>query len=134
MKRASWLIALALILIPACAHVEYVGRSYAPTSHVDLFFSESDVKQEHEVMGRVVAHADDLVSASKLQKKIIEKAQEQGADAVVIEGLERYQTGESTSYTEETKEKRRGTETSGSASTSSKMEKEIRATFLKYKG
>lgn len=96
--------------------------------------AEADVTAEYEVMGRLVAHAGDLVSAEKLQKKIIEKAQAKGADAVVIEGLERYKSGESTSYTEETKRKRRGTETSGSSSTSSEMEKQITATFLKYKG
>lgn len=134
MKRVLFTVALALFLIPACAHVDYVGRSYTPTARVDLFFSEADVTQEYEVMGRVVAHAGDLVSAEKLQKKIVEKAQEKGADAVVIEGLDRYKSGEETSYNEETKTKRRGTETSGSATTSDKMEKQITATFLKYKG
>jgi hypothetical protein len=134
MKRAFWAVALAALLVPACAHLDYIGRSYPPTTRVDLFFSEADVKADYEVMGRVVAHANDIVSAEKLQRKIIEKAQAKGADAVVIEGLERYKSGETTTYSEDTKEKKRGTSTTGSASTSSTMEKQINATFLKYKG
>ncbi|HEX7077739.1 MAG TPA: hypothetical protein VF363_04910 [Candidatus Eisenbacteria bacterium] len=134
MKRAFWAVALAALLVSACAHLDYIGRTYPPTTRVDLFFSESDVRADYEVMGRVVAHANDIVSAEKLQQKIIEKAQAKGADAVVIEGLERYKSGETTTYSEDSKKKRHGTSTSGSASTSSTMEKQINATFLKYKG
>lgn len=35
--------ALLALLLTACAHVDYVGRSYNPTSHVDLFFDEHEV-------------------------------------------------------------------------------------------
>jgi hypothetical protein len=122
-----------LLLVPACAHVDYIGRSYPPTSNVELFFAEADVVESYEVMGRVHARANDLVSAEKLQTKIMEKARANGADAVVILGFERYKTGEHTSYSERTKERRRGTETSGSVSTSDESEKAIEAIFLKYK-
>jgi hypothetical protein len=122
-----------LLLIPACAHVDYIGRSYPPTTDVELFFAEADITESYEVMGRVNAHANDIVSAEKLQKKIIEKAKANGADAVVILGFERYKTGEHTSYSERTKEKRRGTETSGSVSTSDESEKAIEAIFVKYR-
>jgi len=122
-----------MLLIPACATVDYLGRSYPPTTNVELFFAEADIKESYEVMGRVNAHANDIVSAEKLQKKILEKARENGADAVVILGFERYQTGEHTSYNETTKEKRSGTTTTGSATTSSETEKAIEAIFVKYK-
>ncbi|HLQ66874.1 MAG TPA: hypothetical protein VK123_06565 [Candidatus Limnocylindrales bacterium] len=133
MKRLYTAAALAALLLTACAHIDYVGRTYPPTSKVDLFFHESEVDAPFDVMGTVIARANDLVSAEKLQAKIMKKAGEKGADAVVITGLDRYKTGESTTYNESTKERRRGTITEGSSSTSDQNEKEIRAVFLKYK-
>lgn len=84
-------------------------------------------------MGQVIASANDLVSAEKLQAKIMQKAQDKGADAVVITGMDRYKSGESTTYNESTKERRRRAETSGSSTTTNMNEKEIRALFLKYR-
>jgi hypothetical protein len=133
MKRLAIPALLTALLLTACAHIDYVGRSYPPTSHVDLFFDESEVRAQYDVMGQLIARANDLVSAEKLQAKIMRKAEEKGADAVVITGMERYKTGESTTYNESTKERRRRTETSGSSTTSDVNEKEIRATFLKYR-
>jgi coenzyme F420-reducing hydrogenase delta subunit len=100
---------------------------------VDLYFDEHEVEAPYDVMGQVIARANDLVSAEKLQAKIMKKAGEKGADAVVITGMERYKTGESTTYNESTKERRRRTETTGSSTTSDTNEKEIRALFLKYR-
>lgn len=133
MRRILVPAALAALLVTACAHIDYVGRTYPPTNKVDLYFDEHEVDAPYDVMGQIVARANDLVSAEKLQSKIMKKAGEKGADAVVITGLERYKTGESTSYEERTKERRRGTVTTGSSSTSDTNEKEIRAIFLKYR-
>lgn len=133
MKRLIVPVMLAGLLLTACAHVDYVGRTYTPTSKVDLFFDEREVEAPYDVMGQVIARANDLISAEKLQAKIMQKAQDKGADAVVITGMERYKTGESTTYNESTKDRRRRTETSGSSTTSNMNEKEIRALFLKYR-
>ncbi|TMQ59036.1 MAG: hypothetical protein E6K76_06050 [Candidatus Eisenbacteria bacterium] len=122
-----------LLMIAACAHVDYIGRSYAPTNHVDLFFAEKDVTHEYEVMGKVVATANDLVSAEKLQAKVLEKAQSKGADAVVLLGLDRYKSGENTNYRETTEDKGRKTTTTGHSNTSSEEKKEVQALFLKYR-
>lgn len=113
--------------------MDYVGRSYPPTTKVDLFFDEREVEAPYDVMGQVIARANDLVSAEKLQAKMMQKAEEKGADAVVITGMDRYKTGESTTYNESTKERRRGTVTEGSSSTTAQNEKQIRAIFLKYR-
>ena len=133
MKRLLAPAALAALLLTACAHVDYVGRTYPPTNKVDLYFDEREVDAPYDVMGQVLARANDLVSAEKLQNKIMKKAGEKGADAVVITGLDRYKTGESTSYEEETKERRRGVVTEGSSRTSDTNEKQIKALFLKYR-
>lgn len=123
----------ALLLVSACAHVDYVGQSYPPTSHVDVFFREREVPHEYSVMGKVIATANDLVSAEKLQAKIVKKAQATGADAVVLTGMERYKSGESTDYHETTEERGRRTRTHGSSTTSDQEKKEIQALFIKYR-
>lgn len=133
MKRLLIPALLAAVLIPACAHVDYVGRTYPPTSHVDLYFDEREVEAPYDVMGQVIARANDLVSAEKLQSKMMDKAKEKGADAVVITGLDRYKTGESTTYNESTKERKRRTETTVTETTTDTNEKQITALFLKYR-
>ena len=88
-------------------------------------------------MGHLVATAGDIVSAEKMQKKVMQKAREKGADGVIILGLDRYTAGQSTNYSEksvtEDKKNKTQTTTTGSSSTSSEEKKEIRATFIKYK-
>ncbi len=123
----------ALLLVAACAHVDYVGQSFAPTSHVDVFFKEGDVPHEYSVMGKVIATANDLVSAEKLQDKIVRKAQAKGADAVVLLGMERYKSGQNTDYNETTEQRGRKTRTHGNSSTTDQEQKEIQALFIKYR-
>jgi len=130
--KNAWI--LALLAVGACAHIDYVGKSYPETSRVDLFFSEEEVTRPYELMGKVIATGGDEVSAEKMQDQIMDKAQKKGADAVVITGLDRYKSGENTNYSETTKQKDPKTSTtSGGSSTESKSEKQITALFLKYK-
>jgi alkylated DNA repair dioxygenase AlkB len=91
------------------------------------------VEQDYKVMGHVLATAGEFVSSEKMQNDIKKKAMEKGADAVIIEGLNRYQTGESTSYHEETKEKDGKVVTTASSNTSTEEKKEIKAVFIKYR-
>jgi coenzyme F420-reducing hydrogenase delta subunit len=78
------------------------------------------------------------VSTQKLQDQMVEKAREKGADGVVILGLEHFQSGENTNYSEsttqgKTKKGKTVTTTSGSSTTSSEESKRIRALLIKYK-
>jgi hypothetical protein len=129
---------MLLIMAVSCTKIDYVGEEFPPTDRVDQFFSPSDVTREYKVMGYIVASAPDMVSAEKMHKKLVEKAQKVGADGVIIEGLERYTAGSNTSYSETSQEKtdKKGkikTVTSGSSSTSSEEKKQIKATLIKYK-
>jgi len=128
---------LLLIIIVGCTKIDYVGEEYPPTTHVDMFFSMDDIEQDYKIMGHVVASAEDIVSAEKMQKKIMEEARKRGADGVVILGLERYQAGSTTSYSESTttKDTKKGSKsfTSASSSTNVKEKKEIKGTFIKYR-
>lgn len=137
MKRSWPLLALAA-LVAGCAHLDYIGESYAPTSHVDVYYSESNVPRAYTVMGEVIATGDMLVSSGKLQDKIRKEAQKQGADAVVLTSLENYQAGENTNWNQnetESKDKKGATQTTttGTSSTSVEEKKKIRAIFIRYK-
>ncbi len=131
------LIALAVLLTVSCTKIDYIGKSYAPTANVDIYFSLDDVKGSYEVMGHLTATAGSFTSSEKMQEKIIEKAREKGADAVVILGLDVYikDGGSSWSETSETTETTTGvkTTTSGSQSSNTEEMKEITARFIKYK-
>ena len=137
MKRIITLAAAVLVLAAGCTKIDYVGKQYAPTVDVDLFFAMEDVSREYEVMGHVAATADDMVSAEKMQEEILKKAREKGADAVVILGLERYATSSPATWSEttETEKTKSGTKTTttGTSSSGTEEKKEIRATFLKYR-
>jgi len=129
---------LLLCMLASCTKIDYVGEEYTPTEHVDQFFSAGDVSREYKVMGYIIASAPDMVSAEKMHKKLVEKALKVGADAVIIEGLERYTAGSTTNYSETSQEKvdKKGkpkTVTSGSSSTSAEEKKQIKATLIRYK-
>jgi hypothetical protein len=38
-RRLSFVLCF-LLLTAACAHVDYIGRVYPPTSQIDLYFTE----------------------------------------------------------------------------------------------
>ena len=135
--KVMLVVAAAILCLSGCSQIDYVGREYSPTTHIDLFFSLDDIQKDYEVMGHIVATADDMVSAEKLQEKMIQKAREKGADAIVILGLERYKSGESRTYRESTeassKEEKAKQTTTAVTTTSIEETKEIRATLIKYK-
>lgn len=138
-NHSKFIVAVMFVLLylSACTKIDYIGEEYPPTTHVDLFFDMDDVTREYKVMGNLIATADDAVSTEKMQKKIIEKAMKKGADAVVIMGFEKYQSGESTTYREtseegKTKKGTSKTTTTATSSTSVKEKKQIKAVFIKY--
>jgi hypothetical protein len=134
--RIIILALMAVLLTVSCTKIDYVGRSYPPTTNVDIYFSMDDVKGSYEVMGHLTATAGSFTSTEKMQEKILEKAREKGADAVVILGLDVYikDGGSSWSETTETTETTDGVKTTRSGSESSNDEemKEIAARFIKY--
>lgn len=57
MKRLVGPLAVLVVLI-GCTSINYLGESYPPTEHVDLYFSEADIDSEYTVVGRIVATAN----------------------------------------------------------------------------
>ena len=120
------LLVLAMF-VGACSErgVDYVGTSYSPTTHVDLYFSEFDVEEDYVVMGRVVARAGKRVSNKRLQEKLLQEAREKGADGIIIHEFDRVPVGEITN------ENTIGNTTI--TTTTVREERRIEATFIKYK-
>ena len=94
--KITVLMLLMLLFFTACGDdvdVDYLGDSYAPTSHVDVYFSEDDVTEGYLVIGHATADGDE---AEDLQETLIEKARENGADGIIFEEFDRVETGEQT--------------------------------------
>ena len=90
------LILSMVLFFTACGDdvdIDYLGDSYAPTSHVDVYFSEDDVTEGYLVIGHATADGGDTET---LQETLIEKARDSGADGIIFEGFDRVETGEQT--------------------------------------
>ncbi len=136
MTRNLALLCVA-ILAAGCATVDYVGESYSPTTHVDIFFSESDVPHPYVVMGKVLASGDQFTSAERLNRAMIARAREKGADAVIIHDVSRTPMSDAQQIVETTKVSGDGDEKTiekkKDIESTAALHNEIRAIFIKYK-
>lgn len=124
------LTALIAVAISSCIHSDYLGKSYEPTTNVDLYLDEADVRTDYEVMGEVTletdAGMDFAVSSEKMQEKVMEVAREKGADGVILGSLEKRMAGESTSTTETSKR-------TTTSTTEIQEKKTVKARLIKYR-
>ena len=125
-------LVLSVLFVAACAKIDYIGQSYPPTTHVDLYFSDADIREDYQVMGHVIAQANEGISIENLQKQLEAKAREKGADGIVIHGFDRIQTGETTVYNEETNRGRKKRSTTAITTTNAEEGRQIKAIFIKY--
>ena len=88
------LILSMILFVTACgSDVDYLGDSYPPTSHADVYFSDDDIIEDYLVIGHATVEGGE---AEELQEKLIEKARESGADGIVFEEFDRVEIGEVT--------------------------------------
>ena len=80
------LATLLTLLVIGCAGVNYLGKSFDPTTTVDVYFSKEEVEKEYTVMGHALGTGT-WVSNSKIQERLVEEAKRKGADAILITGL-----------------------------------------------
>ncbi|MEO8854023.1 MAG: hypothetical protein ABI359_09600 [Ginsengibacter sp.] len=85
--RNWFLISLvASIFVFGCTlPVHYMGRSYPPTTNVDIYYSPHDVKKDYEVIGKVNITAPNL---PKAQNGILNEAKRRGADGVIYTNMQ----------------------------------------------
>jgi hypothetical protein len=138
MKRLFFIL-VTVIIVSRCATVHYLGESYPPTQHVDLYFSENSVQKQYKVIGRIeaTADADELIySTDKFTETIIEKARNKGADGVIILDFRNVQTGvtETNDRTRTTEERRSGRVVRDRETTSSTIDEKrrVEAIAIKY--
>lgn len=83
-------IILLTILFSACSPtVQYVGKTYTPTTNVDIFLDTHDIKRDYEVIGKTDGISGVFGSTfDEIQSKIIDEAKKRGADAVIIYNME----------------------------------------------
>ena len=114
------LILSMILFVTACgSDVDYLGDSYPPTSHVDVYFSEADIIEDYVVMGHATAEGDE---AEALKEKLTEKARESGADGIVFEELDRVKTGDVTVDND-----------TGTEQTITTRVLQVKSIFIKYK-
>ncbi len=92
--------AIALTLT-GCTSVslDYVGKTYPPTTNVDIFMDPADIDRDYEVMGSAIAKDVGFANFQKLQQKAMEDAMMHGADAILIESMDEVVTGSTSSTT-----------------------------------
>ena len=61
--------------------VQYIGHNYPANANVEMFFTPADVGKNYRIMGKVVGQT---ISLRKSQKKYLDIAKENGADAIII--------------------------------------------------
>jgi len=102
MKPATALTIAALAFTAAlgplqgCVSNDYVGERYAPTDHVRVFY-DGAIPEGYRAVGRDRAEATDMLSTEQIVQEMIKKAQEVGADAMAVTGVDTVEIGSSTS-------------------------------------
>ena len=87
--RLSAVVILVMLLAMGCAPVSYIGNSYEPTDNVDLYFSVDDIKMEYTVIGHALGVGGWQKNHKGINETLIKDAKENGADAVLITGMDR---------------------------------------------
>ncbi|MGC4022814.1 MAG: hypothetical protein QM734_13135 [Cyclobacteriaceae bacterium] len=126
-------IILALLVMTSCGNrVIYFGRSYSPSTQVDIFFRESDIKNPHEVMGKLVYEVSAKKRSEKVQNKLMNVGKKKGADAIIFDDIELTRTGSKTGGAAAGAAGKRGF--LGIFGTKTKYEKgqQVKGTLLKY--
>lgn len=138
-SRIGAMLAAAMLVLPGCVSVDYVGQSFAPTSAVDLYFSPDDVRRDYTVMGEVTASVDVLPLTSpgqQLQAKLLEEAKRRGANGLIVGHVVTREVGSTQTTTgqgqwKKGSKKNKGTWTETST-TSTDEQAELRGTLIRY--
>jgi hypothetical protein len=105
------IFSLSLFIIQ-CAQVNYVGKTFSPTSDIDVYYSEHEIEKEFTTIGHAMGSGGFLVSNEKIQDELVKKARSVGADGVIITEVDKSKV---------------------IVDDSAQEERHIKATFVKYK-
>lgn len=99
MKPIYTLLFLCIFFTSCAVHINYLGSTSAPTNKVDVYVDPSAIKRPYTIIGKgypAYFSAGSLMYATdKLQKKALEVARKNGADAVLFQDYQVQQNGTS---------------------------------------
>ena len=125
---------ILVVTLSSCGNqIIYYGRSYTPTQNVDIYFRESDVKEPNEVMGKVTLEMSARKSSDKIQQKLLKRAKEKGADAIIFDDISLTTTGSTTGGAAAGTGGRRGFLGIFGSKTKYEKGQQVKGTLLKYK-
>jgi len=84
--KSGGVFMLVTLLAIGCSTVNYVGKSFNPTTNIDVYYSKEEIKNEYTIIGHSIGSTP-FISNDKIVAKLIEEAKSKGADAVLITGL-----------------------------------------------
>lgn len=76
---------LLIFVIVSCIPIEYIGDTYPPTNNLEVFYSEKDIRPNHNVFGHILG-SDASFEDIKEQLKI--DAMKRGADAILFTNID----------------------------------------------
>lgn len=86
MKKYLLLMIVAFMFSYGCVSpLRYMGKSYAATTNVDIYYSPHDIKKEYEVIGKVSNTGGNL---QKIQNGILNEAKKRGADGIIYSDMQ----------------------------------------------
>jgi hypothetical protein len=138
--RMSRLLMVAVVLA-GCASVDYVGKTYAPTSNVDVYMSADDVSRPYEVMGEARAQVDTMPFSKpgqQLQDKLVAEARAKGADGIILGQLQNRTTGSTSNTVGQGQQKKKSkskkkTQYTETTTTSDSEVTELRGQLIRYR-
>ncbi|HUC79373.1 MAG TPA: hypothetical protein VMR70_00600 [Flavisolibacter sp.] len=84
MRKLYLYFPLFAIITSCGSSLRYVGASNNPTSSVEVFVDESAIKKPYEIVGKGYIRNQHLTNPEKIQSKAMKKAQQKGADAILL--------------------------------------------------
>lgn len=121
-----------VFFISGCATVDYIGDTYAPTQHVEMYFDKADIPRPHKVMGQMTVEENEFADTSELQEEMKKEAMARGADAVLFTGMQKIETGVTSNWQDLGKTKGKHPYQYGTSTAQIQHNKQITGSLLKY--
>jgi len=72
-------------LISSCSPtINFLGDSFPPTTDIDVFYDEIDVKLEYKTIGQMNHNSTSMIDVDEIKRSMIAKAKEKGGDGIIF--------------------------------------------------
>jgi len=121
-----------VFFISGCATVDYVGDTFTPTNHVDMYFDAKDIPRPYKVMGHMTLDESEFADSQNMQEDMKKEAMARGGDAILFTGVQKIQTGVVTNWQDTGKTKGKHNYDTGTSTSQVQRQKEMTGSLLKY--